>query len=98
MQVQQKMVLVSFMLSHPSQRARWMGHGGFKVQVQQCIIQTRQEMAKGSHGKDGKQRTFFTFPRHYYGYLFESVHGICCTWTLNVPTQIHTLWGGKAGG
>jgi hypothetical protein len=39
-----------------------------------------------SHGKDGKQRTFPTFPRHGYGDLYESIHEICCTWNLNVPT------------
>ena len=39
-----------------------------------------------SHGKDGKQRTFPTFPRHDYGYLDEPIHEICCTWTLNPPT------------
>jgi hypothetical protein len=39
-----------------------------------------------SHGKDGKQRTFPTFPRHGYGDLDESIHEICCTWNLNVPT------------
>jgi hypothetical protein len=41
-----------------------------------------------SRGKDGKQRTFPTFPRHGYGYLYESIHEICCTWILNVPTQL----------
>jgi hypothetical protein len=65
------------------------GHGGFKVQVQQCITLSGQEMGKEGHGKDGKQRTFSTFPRHGYGYLFESFHEFCCTWTLNVPTRFN---------
>jgi len=34
------------------------GHGGFKVQVQQRTIQIRQEMAKRSHGKDGNKGRF----------------------------------------
>jgi hypothetical protein len=41
--------------------------------VQQHIIQTRQKIAKRSRGKDGKQRAFSIFPRHGYGYLFESL-------------------------
>ena len=40
-----------------------------------------------SHGKDGKQRAFPTFPRHGYGYLYESIHEICCTWNLSVPLR-----------
>src|ERR1035437_912932 len=39
-----------------------------------------------SHGKDGKQRTLPTFPRHGYGDLYDSIPDIRCTWTLNVPT------------
>jgi hypothetical protein len=39
-----------------------------------------------SHGKDGKQRTFPTFPRHGYGDLYDSIPDIRCTWTLYVPT------------
>src|ERR1017187_5557231 len=38
-----------------------------------------------SHGKDGKQRTFPTFPRHGYGDLYDSIPDIRCTWTLYVP-------------
>jgi hypothetical protein len=70
---------------------------GFKVQVQQRIIQTSQEMVKRSHEKDGKQRAFSTFPRHCYGYLFESVHEFCCTWTLNVPTPPTVVVGLQVG-
>jgi hypothetical protein len=33
-------------------------------------------MAKGSPGKDGKQRAFPTFPRHGYGYLLN-LFAIC---------------------
>src|ERR1035441_8425186 len=42
-----------------------------------------------SHGKDGKQRAFPTFPRHGYGDLYDSIPDIRCTWTLNVPCPIH---------
>jgi hypothetical protein len=80
---------LGFVASHPcaKKKAQGWGHGGFKVQVQQRIVQTSLEMTKRSHGKDGKQKTFSTFPRHCYGCLFEPVHKFCCTWTLNVPTQ-----------
>ena len=40
-----------------------------------------------SHGKDGKQRTFPTFPRHGYGDLYDSIPDIRCTWTLYVPSR-----------
>jgi hypothetical protein len=67
-----------------------MGHGGFKLQVQQFNINPTATCLEESHGKDGKQRAFPTFPRHGYGYLYESIPEICCTWNLNVPTQ--SLW------
>ena len=41
----------------------------------------RQAMEK----MENKER----FPRHSYGYLYGSIHGICCTWNLNVPCPIH---------
>jgi hypothetical protein len=52
------------MASHPftEEAGERMRNGGFKVQVQQRIIQTSQEMAKRSHGKDGKQKDVFHFP------------------------------------
>jgi len=34
----------------------------------------------------------FHFPTHCCGYLFESVHEICCTWNLNVPTPSCESW------
>jgi hypothetical protein len=67
--------------------AERMGHGGFKLQVQQRIAKTSRGMLGKSHGKDGKQRAFPTFPRHGYGDLYDSIHEICCTWSLNPPTQ-----------
>src|ERR1017187_2487361 len=39
-----------------------------------------------SHGKDGKQRTFPTFPRHSYDDLYKSIHEIRCISNLNVPS------------
>ncbi len=35
-----------------------------------CRTQKKQEYRNGCGGKDGKQRTFPTFPPHGYGYLF----------------------------
>jgi hypothetical protein len=63
--------------------------GGFKVQVQQCIIKTGHEMAQENHGKDGKQRTFSTFPRHDYGYLYGLIQESCCTWNLSAAFPQH---------
>jgi hypothetical protein len=34
------------------------------------------------------RRRTIHFPRHGYGYLYGSIHGICCTWNLNVPTLV----------
>ena len=41
------------------------------------------------HGKVGNVLCFPPFPWHGYGYLYGSIHGICCTWNLNVPCPIH---------
>ena len=69
-----------------------MGHGEFKVQVQQRIIKSHLEIFKERHGKDGNKERFHTFPRHYDGDLYESIHDICCTWNLNLPTQVVMCW------
>jgi len=57
--------------------------GGFKGQVQQVKTKTSKEMLENSHGKDGKQRTFPTFPRHDGGDLYEFIQKLCCTWILS---------------
>jgi hypothetical protein len=68
---------------------RDMGHGGFKVQVQQpTSSRPTRRCLEQSHGKDGKQRTLPTFPRHGGGDLYESICKVCCTCNLNVPTRI----------
>jgi hypothetical protein len=65
-----------------------MGHGTFKVQVQHPTSSrpTRRCLEQG-HGKDGKQRTFPTFPRHCGGDLYESICKVCCTCNLDPPTR-----------
>ena len=60
--------------------------GGFKPQVQQRIVKSRHELSGGEPWKRWKTKNVSHFPhRHGYGYLYEFIHEICCTWNLYVP-------------
>jgi hypothetical protein len=77
-------------LSHPCARKNAQGWGTADSSSK-CNNASRRPATRcqeTSHGKDRKQRTFPTFPRHGYGYPYGSIHGICCTWNLNVPTGL----------
>jgi hypothetical protein len=50
-------------------------------------LQKKQRYQDECGGKDGKQRTFPTFPPHGCGYLFHFFKKLCCTWNLNPPTH-----------
>jgi len=65
-----------------------MGHGGFKVQVQQRNVKASCELPGEYPWKRWKTKSVSTFPRHGCCYLFVFKHDICCTRNLNVPTQI----------
>jgi hypothetical protein len=46
-------------------------------------LQDQTRDSRGSYGKDGKQKTFPTFPRHGCGDLYETKEKFCCTWILS---------------
>ena len=63
------------------------GTADSRTKCNKCIIQSGQELPEICHGKDGKQRTFPTFPTARLRLSVGSVHEICCTCNLNPPTH-----------
>ena len=64
------------------------GTADSRTKCNKCIIQSGQELPEICHGKDGKQRTFPTFPTARLRLSVGSVHEICCTCNLNPPTPM----------
>jgi hypothetical protein len=48
----------SFNGANPMSQGRDMGHGGFKLQVQQRMFKTSLEILENCHGKDGNKERF----------------------------------------